>query len=160
MKKGIVTNEMYRYLFFDDDKRVFVFKKGERKKKILLPTEYVYTEFGNKKFENFYKEFLNQYLETAYFLVKNVSMEQVILHEKNRINEFPYQKICHYYMMKKNFTEAEWMEIQEKSSYQWLDVEMKPVDEFISFNPKRYDIGINDSKACEVLQRKLRKERE
>lgn len=33
MKKEMVTNEMNRYLFYDNEMRVFAFKKGERKKK-------------------------------------------------------------------------------------------------------------------------------
>lgn len=87
-------------------------------------------------------------------------MESVILRENNRFNEFQYQKICYYYIMNRLFTKREWEDIQENSYYQGIDVEMKPIDEFISFNPRRYDIGINDSKACEVLQRKLVKESE
>ncbi len=160
MKEGIVTNKMNRYLFYDDEMKVLAFKKGKKKKKILLPIDYIYTEFGSKKFEAFYKAFLTQHLKEAEFLVKNVSMESVILRENNRFNEFQYQKICYYYIMNRLFTKREWEDIQENSYYQGIDVEMKPIDEFISFNPRRYDIGINDSKACEVLQRKLVKESE
>ena len=39
MKKGIVTNEMNRYLFYDDEMKVLAFKKGKKKKKILLPID-------------------------------------------------------------------------------------------------------------------------
>lgn len=60
----------------------------------------------------------------------------------------------------KKFTESEWVDLQEKSNLQGLYVEMKPIDEFLSFNQRRYDIGINDTKACEVLKRKLVKESE
>lgn len=160
MKREMVTNEMNRYLFYDNEMRVFAFKKGERKKKILLPTDYIYTEFGNKKFVSFYKEVLGQYLRAFEFLVDAISKEPVVLRENNYFNEFQYRKICHYYMMEKKFTESEWADLQEKSYLQGLYVEMKPIDEFLSFNQRRYDIGINDTKACEVLKRKLVKESE
>ena len=86
MKEGIVTNKMNRYLFYDDEMKVLAFKKGKKKKKILLPIDYIYTEFGSKKFEAFYKAFLTQHLKEAEFLVKNVSMESVILRENNIFN--------------------------------------------------------------------------
>lgn len=161
MKTGMVTNKMNRYLFYDNKMSVFTFQRGERKKKILLPTNYIYTEFGKKKFETFYQEFLKQYLRELEFefLVEAISKEPVVLRENNCINEFPYRKICYYYMMERTFTESEWGDLQEKSYHQGLQVEMKPIDEFLSFNKKEYEIGINDTKACEALKRKLVKER-
>lgn len=57
MKKGIVTNEMNRYLFYDDEMKVLAFKKGKKKKKILLPIDYIYTEFLVKNLKPFIKHF-------------------------------------------------------------------------------------------------------